>query len=39
MIKTSYESEYSQIISETSQISMMLRAIIRKLDLNSKLQA
>lgn len=38
-LKLINESEYSQIISETGQISMMLRAIIRKLDLNSKLQA
>lgn len=33
------ESEYSQITSETNEIGMMLRAIIRKLDLNSKLPA
>lgn len=31
--------EYSQLISETSEIGMMLRAIIRKLNLNSKLSA
>jgi four helix bundle protein len=33
------EPEYSQITSEISEIGMMLRAIIRKLDLNSKLPA
>lgn len=33
------ELEYSQITSETNEIGMMLRAIIRKLDLNSKLPA
>jgi len=33
------ELEYSQITSETSEIGMMLRAIIRKLDLTSKLPA
>ena len=33
------ESEYSQITSETNEIGMMLRAIIRKLVLTSKLPA
>lgn len=32
-------SEYTQLISETGEIGRMLRAIIKKLDLVSKLQA
>lgn len=38
-LKLMIDSEYTQITTETTEIGMMLRAIIRKLDLTSKLPA